>query len=223
MNKLDIKEADLFLECLGSSFKNAGPSRLGLLLSSIEYHAPYRALIKLAHCTKDDSENDGLMALSCAVYGWMPTIMKNPHFDRLPKEAPILRIRNIKSVDMANAFLLDVGVGGAINNSWIGTSKLLHVLNPTIFPIWDTRVAHHFGISSHGHVSKRSMYIEYLNFIHKRITFYSELIQFAREYISEGFKYMPTDVRCLELMLFAKEDVQRRCAICKCSMRDAVC
>ena len=77
-------------------------------------------------------------------YGWMPTILK---LKGLSKEAPLEalyphlvnalnKVKNsIDISEMELALLIRV-----VNNSLVGVSKLLHVINPLKYAIWDSRV-----------------------------------------------------------------------------------
>ena len=83
-----------------------------------------------------------------AVYGWMPTILdplgvgraidQDP--DRLLDVLNVARCANEPGVTDDDLDLLK----GFANNSTVGASKLLHLLNPVVYPIWDRRVAHRF-------------------------------------------------------------------------------
>ncbi len=80
------------------------------------------------------------------VYGWMPTI---------PKLGGIMQWEQQRKSDLTAT--LTRTVNGHVptddelaelmafsNNSMVGASKLLHFLNPSTFPIWDSRVARAF-------------------------------------------------------------------------------
>jgi hypothetical protein len=175
-------------------------------IESIQYHHAYNALLKLAARTSDDTNDEGILALSCAVYGWMPTILKNYEFSRIKTSKPISDIKLISRKSDAEIFLnQNMEEIGPLNNSWIGTSKLLHVLNPEFFPIWDIRVAKKFGFDHHYQIKNRKIYLEYFNFIHKKLEEDLENIYKVRDFIKNKYGYVPTRVRSLELLLFAKE------------------
>jgi len=69
------------------------------------------------------------------IYGWMPTILKNFDFNQLSKASEILR--KAKSSDQLDKNELEI-LSKCINNSFVGTSKLLHFVNPLSFPILDS-------------------------------------------------------------------------------------
>jgi hypothetical protein len=69
-------------------------------------------------------------------YGWMPTIFKfcSDNFDEALNIFNKAKIGHKLSLD--NLILLK----GLFNNSLVGTTKLLHFINPDNFAIWDSRV-----------------------------------------------------------------------------------
>jgi hypothetical protein len=75
-------------------------------------------------------------------YGWMPTMLDNFSVANLPQVTAILN-RAKGGAFPSNAEL--VLLKASINNSLVGTSKLLHFLNPSICAIWDRRVYRYIG------------------------------------------------------------------------------
>jgi hypothetical protein len=81
------------------------------------------------------------------VYGWMPTI---PDLDRImaigeneEKRATLLASLHAAQQGLVEGKQLEPVVSFC-NNSFVGASKLLHFLNPKVYPIWDLRVAKAF-------------------------------------------------------------------------------
>ncbi len=172
-------------------------------VSKVKYHRSYHALLGLAGQTEDDAQSAGLHALSCAVYGWMPTILKTFHCDRFNSQRPVAAIRSIDTALAASGFINGMDRLAPLNGSWVGTSKLLHIINPGVFPIWDSRVAARFNLTTRYRINAKQSYVAYLNFIHADIQDWTEMIQGVRQHIGDVYNYRPTDVRCLELLLFA--------------------
>jgi hypothetical protein len=52
-----------------------------------------------------------------------------------------------------------------LNNSVVGTSKLLHFVRPDLFPIWDSRIAKLFGFRNDRH-NTPAAYLGYFELIH---------------------------------------------------------
>lgn len=77
------------------------------------------------------------------VYGWMPTIpklKKSLHKD-IDRDSLVALLEKVRAAgDVPDAAEMEL-IARFTNNSVIGASKLVHFLNPTCCPIWDTRVA----------------------------------------------------------------------------------
>ena len=77
------------------------------------------------------------------VYGWMPTIPRLGQimiWDDSKKQQLVDCLSKAKSGDVPSDSSLLI-LMEFCNNSMVGGSKLLHFLNPDMFPIWDSRVA----------------------------------------------------------------------------------
>ena len=158
------------------------------------YSKQYPALIKLGQKC-DDSQD--YLALALAVYGWMPTILKHEKLEELA----LANLRTLSRSD-AIAYLNENLDGAPINNSWVGTSKFLHMLNPSVFPIWDSKIASAFGLKSRHSYEKKSVYIAYTTYCHRAIGDHQEILRrFAIE-MQSRFEYSPTPIRCLESLIF---------------------
>ena len=169
---------------------------------TIHYYSSYWALLKFAAETQDDPQNNGILGLSCAVYGWMPTILKNWKFENFNADVPVSTIRNLDTVGAARAFLSRIDPESPINNSWVGLSKLLHFLNPEIFPIWDSRIAKHFDLKWDAQLNNKGAYVAYFDFIHESLAVYPlDAKAMTRELVQQNCQ-VPSRVRCLELLLF---------------------
>lgn len=109
------------------------------------YTKTYPALLSFAKaCTKDsDDRNRNIQILALAVYGWMPTILKNDKNDsNVELGAVCAAIDALSNGDIENADgvqSLDL-LCRFINNSYTGTSKFLHFLFPQHFAIFDSRI-----------------------------------------------------------------------------------
>ncbi len=70
-------------------------------------------------------------------YSWMPTILKNLNPSEISECVKILnRVKKGAKIELKDIETLQK----CINNSVIGASKLLHFVNPEIYPILDSRV-----------------------------------------------------------------------------------
>ncbi len=129
-------------------------------------------------------------------YAWMPTILKTQKFttENLEQCAEILNKvkRGTKALSNGElAFLVSI-----FNNSEVGTSKLLHFIAPTIFPIWDSRVKVHFPKKC-----TYERYKEWCDEMVQQLEFDEVYSQTLSEY-SPKPDYSPSKIRILELLLF---------------------
>lgn len=103
------------------------------------YSNGYFALRALIRDRTDPSDEQQLRAAAYAVYGWMPTILKNAD-NLLPLSRFIVNLRGASVVD-GRKIVARIPVQElasllfGVNNSVVGTSKLLHFLLPDLFPI----------------------------------------------------------------------------------------
>lgn len=158
------------------------------------YFRSYPALLKIAGNTELDRETR-ILQLACAAYGWMPTIPK-----QVSLEFDIDEVMAMSSHDDALRFVADLSKP-LINNSWVGTSKVLHFINPSHFPIWDSRIALHFHSKKAG-ANNQQRYLNYCDRVYiwnEEQPDYGSLIAKA---IETQYHYTPTNIRCIELALF---------------------
>lgn len=97
-------------------------------------------------------------------YSWMPTILKSTKLENPEK---IISISNeVKNGQRINEEQL-VTLKSAFNNSPVGTSKLLHFINPKQYAIYDSRVFRFFDNEEpyNYKLEKPKTYLEYLDFI----------------------------------------------------------
>ena len=95
-------------------------------------------------------------------YGWMPTIFdfRSDNFDEA-----IEILNNAKNGVIPTVKQLKV-LKGLLNNSLVGTTKLLHFINPDKFAIWDSRVYHYLtGKKAHEYrIGNCEAYLSFLTF-----------------------------------------------------------
>lgn len=159
------------------------------------YLRSYPAIIEIARSKTLNTETR-LLQLACATYGWMPRIRISVWL-----ELNIDEIAAIQSHEAACKSIEKLKVP-TINNSWVGTSKMLHFINPKHFPIWDSRIAGTlFGEGTNANSKKR--YQEYC----KKIQAWNEEdaqygVPLANA-IEKKYHYKPNNLRCIELALFS--------------------
>ncbi|MBR1236628.1 DUF6308 family protein [Bradyrhizobium sp. AUGA SZCCT0182] len=134
------------------------------------YSNGYFALRALIRDRTDPSDEQQLQGAAYAVYGWMPTILKNAD-NLLPLSKFVVNLRDVSVVD-ARVIVSRVPVHElasllfSVNKSVVGTSKLLHFLLPNLFPIWDSRIARLFGFRHASH-NTAPAYLSYFELLHR--------------------------------------------------------
>ncbi len=104
-----------------------------------------------------------IIVVAHMVYGWMPTMLKSFKATRADRLKVLESLQKVKDRDKVSMDQLEE-ISKFTNNSFIGVSKLLHVINPQDYPIWDSRVASAFlwPKVSHQTLNTKIRYEEYL-------------------------------------------------------------
>ena len=132
-------------------------------------------------------------------YSWMPTILKALNLKNTEEVLFILNeVKKGKLIDEQQLTTLKT----TFNNSLVGTSKLLHFINPKQYAIWDSSVFRFLNnVEPHKYrLEKPRAYIEYLKLIEelkneKAFTAFFDLIK-------QKVGYDITEYRALELAFF---------------------
>ncbi|MHC5169423.1 hypothetical protein ACVIAJ_03480 [Acinetobacter johnsonii] len=140
-------------------------------------------------------------------YSWMPTILKALNLKNTEKVLFILNeVKKGKLIDEQQLTTLKT----TFNNSLVGTSKLLHFINPKQYAIWDSRVFRFLNnVEPHKYrLEKPRAYIEYLKLIEelkkeKAFTAFFELMK-------QKVGYDITEYRALELAFFKGTPFQNK-------------
>ena len=140
-------------------------------------------------------------------YSWMPTILKALNLKNTEEVLFILNeVKKGKLIDEQQLTTLKT----TFNNSLVGTSKLLHFINPRQYAIWDSRVFRFLNnVEPHKYrLEKPRAYIEYLKLIEelkneKAFTAFFELMK-------QKVGYDITEYRALELAFFKGTQFQNK-------------
>jgi hypothetical protein len=132
-----------------------------------QYYSALRALIRDRTDPRDEMQ---LLAAAHAVYGWMPTVLKKVD-NLLQMSNFVLGVKGLSFADARpiverTATLGPGSVFFSLNNSVVGTSKLLHFLLPDLFPIWDSRIARLFDFKNASH-NRPLAYFSYFELLHQ--------------------------------------------------------
>lgn len=75
--------------------------------------------------------------LATATYGWMPRVVRiNPMY----VESALDAVNQALEVQCNTVSEVDITCIGNTLHSLVGASKVLHFVNPAVFPIWDSRI-----------------------------------------------------------------------------------
>jgi len=131
-------------------------------------------------------------------YGWMPTIF-DFRSDKFDEAIEILN--NAKNGVVLTIAQLET-LKGLFNNSLVGTSKLLHFVNPAKFPIWDSRVYYYLtGELAYNHrIGNCEAYFSFIKFCEylTQINEYEEIHQS----ICKRLGYPMAKLRTVELIMY---------------------
>jgi hypothetical protein len=129
----------------------------------------YFALIRLYSRLNFDRDDD-LLAGALAVYGWMPTMLNELKLrDQLKY---LINDLNRAAQDQVPSVLerhLETGALRAVNNSIVGTSKLLHFFFPHKVAIWDGVLGLSFGMKHRHQMHREDRFIAYVSAIHEAV------------------------------------------------------
>lgn len=131
-------------------------------------------------------------------YGWMPTIFefKSENFDEVVTILNKVKGGLIPTVEELNV------LKKMINNSLVGSSKLLHFINPSLIPIWDSRVYRYLLGRNHSQdsISKPEHLLDYINFCNNVIqeSQFTDLKNYME--IQVGYEMYP--MRIVEIVMY---------------------
>jgi hypothetical protein len=129
---------------------SAVPATIAAEMHPTESTGSDRSLQLLAHIAALPTPLEMVHAVVCVhiVYGWMPTILDPLGVSKAVDENANRLLEVLNAARSAKEPRLtddDLGLlRGFANNSTVGASKLLHFLNPCVYPIWDSRVANRY-------------------------------------------------------------------------------
>lgn len=132
------------------------------------------------------------------VYGWMPRVL-NLNIEKIGEVLKILnKVKNNKEI--INKEELDI-LKNSVNNSIVGVSKLLHLINPNNYAIWDSNIYKFiFNKSGTYGINKPSIYLDYISEI-KRISKEKGYKEFHKK-VENKYGSKITSMRAIEWVMF---------------------
>lgn len=165
------------------------------------YLKTYPYFISYFKNLKELDEDNIIIGISL-VYSWMPTILKKIDLEKIKDATTILnKARTEERITQLELKLLI----STFNNSLVGSSKLLHFINPKKYAIWDSKVfkalydnktAYQRAITN---PDKYFKYIEWIEGIIKQPSF-NQLYEKIKSLIGNDI----TEYRAIEYCLFKK-------------------
>jgi hypothetical protein len=144
---------------------------------------------------------DNLIIGISFTYAWMPTILefKNNKFDEALKI--LNKAKCNENLEIEDFIILK----SLLNNSLVGTSKLLHFINPKKYAIWDSRVFYFLNkdknIKPHNYrVENIDSYLNYLRLLNDLIK--TEKFNGFYKIVNDKLNGEVTEFRAIELVMF---------------------
>lgn len=162
-----------------------------------QYLTTYKEFINYFENLDKLSEHHIIIGISFT-YSWMPTIL-DFRSNKMNEATQILNYA--KQGNRPSLTELDI-LKSCFNNSLVGSSKLLHFINPNKFAIWDSRVYRYlFNQTPHSYrVENNNTYLNYLYFCDHLIN--SSEINTLKKIVEEKVGYTITKMRAIELIFF---------------------
>lgn len=130
------------------------------------------------------------------VYRWMPTVLR---FKSSDFETVAQLVNRVKKGHRLGRGELNTDKQ-LVNNSMVGTSKLLHFVNPHLYPIWDSRICAYMGCKAHT-VNRIDIYVAYVCNCEGLIQ--DERFADVQRSIEKKLAYVVSPFRAVELVIFA--------------------
>lgn len=175
-------------------------------LRSHTYLSTYPEILALVQ--EEEIQAPQFKELALMVYGWMPRVLRidSAHF------ALALRAANAAKYATPEAFQ-NIPIQHVANclHSMVGASKLLHFINPNVFPIWDSKIQAFRGLPNGNYdMSNIENYLEYVRDVHAIVgeegfdEFYAQygIVHATRLNHSNIEEYQVSHLRAIEASAF---------------------
>ena len=104
------------------------------------YFNSYLYILSHLKAQKGNLNPESTMVAICLIYSWMPRV---PH-KVVIKDNDVIKLLNKAYHSTYENKLSEQEIETiqfSINNSMVGTSKILHFINPNVYPMWDSNIA----------------------------------------------------------------------------------
>jgi len=164
------------------------------------YHKSYRCFVNYFKRLDSITVDDFVIAANFT-YGWMPTILnfkpdrdsKELKFDRVVGLLNDARKRRLSAEEVLEVKTL-------VNNSIVGTSKLLHFINPEVYTIWDSRVCR-FVMGKDGNYNVENV-DNFMNYLALCDSLKKDLPEEVHKKFKDNLGDEVSPLRVLETMMF---------------------
>ena len=170
---------------------------LNLTIEQNSYLNSYPEFLRYFENIEEIAKHDFIIGINFS-YGWMPTIFefKSENFDEVVIILNKVKGGLIPVVDELNILKT------MINNSLVGTSKLLHFISPSLIPIWDSRVYKYLLGRNHSQnsISNPVQFLDYIKFCDNVI----QEIKFPelKNYMEMQVGYEMSPMRIVEIVMY---------------------
>lgn len=193
------------VESLSIDFFNDLANKLDALPTNNQLLTTYGPMLEFAKRNKSKFDETTLIGLAHMAYGWMPTMIQNITVE----QNFIAWKKQIDNGLIGKSFLMEIM--NLTNDSIVGASKLLHFLNPEMYPIYDSRVYKTISGKEKHNLSKDvENYICYtrkLRLLAKESKVNPTFSKIEKELVRKN--YIPSKcyrIRILEVCLYASAD-----------------
>ena len=163
------------------------------------YVDSYFPILNHLKAQKGNLNSKSTMVAICLIYSWMPRIIHN---SIIPDDDVIKLLNkayNSTSEDKLNEQEIEK-VKYSINNSMVGASKMLHFINPTVYPIWDNNIAE--TIKSENSRGKKEV-LKYLDYQEACLELSDDdCTEYIKNFNSERFNGL-SKLRKIDMALFS--------------------
>ena len=177
-------------------------------LRAVTYFATYPSILAVGGAATPIALS-GLHQLAVIAYGWMPRIVR---LDPQHARAALTVVQQAQAASAASAAKLRISPLADCLRSVVGASKVLHFVNPRVFPIWDSNIERFRQRiePSAAYMSQVQNYQTYMNDVHairKAPAFKAFFVSFSRALnrwlVLMGISpYSVSEVRAIELAAF---------------------